>query len=86
MRLEQTIYAEYPDMRQYISALEREKSTQFIESLSKIWHVDFQATTEIAEKLTEIGFFEKMGEKDSPIYKVPFLYRPALDLVQGSAD
>jgi hypothetical protein len=86
VRLEQTIYAEYPDLRPHISALEREKSTQHIDSLSKIWHTDAKKTTEIAEHLTEIGFFEKTGEKDAPIYKVPFLYRPALDLVQGSAD
>jgi ATP-dependent DNA ligase len=86
VRLEQTLYAEYPDLRQYISALEREKSTQHMESLKKIWHADQRATGEIAEKLVEIGFFEKTGEKDAPIYKVPFLYRPALDLVQGSAE
>lgn len=86
VRLQQTIYAEHPDMHRYISALEREKSTQHIESLCKIWHASPEEATDIAEKLTEIGFFEKAGEKDSPIYKVPFLYRPALDLVQGSAD
>lgn len=86
VRLEQTLYAEYPDMRNYINALEQEKSTQHLESLSKIWHSDTETTIKIAEKLTEIGFFEKTGEKDSPIYKVPFLYRPALNLVQGAAD
>jgi len=86
VRLEQTIYAEYPDLRPFIGNLEREKSTQRVESLAKIWHVSEKEASEIAEKLTDIGFFEKTGEKDSPLYKVPFLYRPALDLVQGSAD
>ena len=86
VRLEQTLYAEYPDLRPYISALEREKSTQFVESLSKIWHVDEQEALKIAEQLSDVGFFEKTGEKDSPVYRVPFLYRPALDLVQGAAD
>ncbi len=86
VRLEQTLYAEYPDLRPYISALEREKSTQLVGSLSKIWHVDEAKASSIAEQLTEVGFFEKTGEKDSPSYRVPFLYRPALDLVQGAAD
>ena len=33
-----------------------------------------------------IGFFEQRGDKVSPAYWVPFLYQPALELVQGSAD
>jgi hypothetical protein len=86
VRLEQTLYAEYPDLRPYISALEREKSTQFVQSLSKIWHTDEGEASKLAEQLTEVGFFEKTGEKDSPVYRVPFIYRPALDLIQGAAD
>ena len=42
--------------------------------------------TEIAEQLTEVGFFERKGTKDNPSYWVPFLYRDALNLVQGSAE
>jgi hypothetical protein len=86
VRLEQTLYAEYPDLRPYISGLEREKSTQFVESLSKIWHTDESEASKLAEQLTDVGFFEKTGDKDSPVYRVPFIYRPALDLVQGAAD
>jgi hypothetical protein len=86
VRLEQTLYAEYPDLRPYISALEREKSTQFVQSLSKIWHIDESQASDLAEQLTEVGFFEKTGDKDAPVYRVPFLYRPSLDLVQGAAD
>jgi hypothetical protein len=86
VRLEQTLYAEYPDLRPYISLLESEKSTQIIDSLAKIWHVEATKASVIAEQLTEIGFFEKTGEKDSPNYRVPFLYRPALGLIQGTAD
>lgn len=86
VRLEQTLYAEHPDLRPKISALEGEKSTQSVQSLAKIWHVTDEEAATLAEQLTEVGFFEKTGEKDSPTYRVPFLYRPALDLVQGAAD
>jgi len=86
VRLEQTLYAEYPELRMYIEGLEREKSTQLVQSLARIWKVDEQEAGMIAERLVEVGFFEKMGEKDSPNYRVPFLYRPALDLVQGAAE
>jgi hypothetical protein len=45
-----------------------------------------EAAQEIANRLAEIGFFEKRGEQAHPTYWVPFLYRPALQLVQGSAE
>ena len=86
VRLEQTLLAEYPDLEPYIRKLEREKSTQYVSSLSSIWHVTPERASIVAEQLTEVGFFEKTGEKDDPVYRVPFLYRPALNLVQGSAD
>lgn len=39
-----------------------------------------------AEQLAEIEFFEKRGTKEQPAYWVPFLYRDALNMVQGQAD
>lgn len=36
--------------------------------------------------LTKVGFLEQRGDKQDPIFWVPFLYRDALDLVQGAAD
>jgi hypothetical protein len=33
----------------------------------------------------DIGFFELRGTKQEPVYWVPFLYRDALNLVQGEA-
>jgi hypothetical protein len=41
---------------------------------------------EIAIKLTEVGFFELRGSKEDPVFWVPFLYRDALQMVQGPAD
>jgi hypothetical protein len=40
----------------------------------------------MAHELAEIGFFERRGERDAPEYWVPFLYRDALDMVQGTAE
>ena len=37
-------------------------------------------------QLAEIGFFQKKGPKEDPEYWVPFLYRPALEMVQGAAE
>jgi hypothetical protein len=86
VRLERTLFAEYPDLRKYVVALEQEKTLQRPDSLSRIWHVTESEAAKIAEELAKIGFFEKRGSKEAPEYWVPFLYRPALRMVQGAAE
>lgn len=85
VRLEQTIYAEFPDLKDYIQKLEGQKTEHNVKSLSVVWNLDLEKSSEIAKKLSEIGFFEERGEVNSPRYWVPFLYRNELKLVQGSA-
>ena len=86
VRLEQTIFAEYPNSREHILMLEGEKATQTLDTLSKIWNVDEGGALKIASTLVEIGFFELRGDKRRPEYWVPFLYRPHLKLIQGRAE
>ncbi len=85
-RLELTIFAEYPGLRSHILMLEGEKSTQTLDTLSKIWSTNLEEAAKIATSLVEIGFFELRGDKRSPQYWVPFLYRPRLKLIQGKAE
>jgi hypothetical protein len=40
----------------------------------------------LARQLCDIGFFEETGDKVDPWFWVPFLYRDALDLIQGAAE
>jgi hypothetical protein len=86
IRFEQTPCAENPDLKRYLDRLDGEKNQQNLESLSKLWNVAIQRATEIADQLAEIGFFERRGPKEQPVYWVPFLYRDALNLIQGSAE
>lgn len=86
VRLEQTLYSEYPTLRKYIEALEGEKTEQQIDSLKTIWATDDEQTNNIAKKLTDIGFFEMKGDKRSPRYWVPFIYRGELKMIQGKAE
>jgi hypothetical protein len=85
-RLHQYMYAEYPDMKALLEALEHEKTEQTTETLAKIWDVPNAEATKNAEKLKEIGFFERRGSRDKPTYWVPFLYRDALEMIQGRAE
>lgn len=85
-RLEQTLYAEYPEARDAIEKLRGEKTQHTVDSLGGIWKTSSDETLRTATTLVEIGFFEQRGERDAPVFWVPFLYRDALDLVQGAAD
>jgi hypothetical protein len=86
VRLEQTLYAEHPDQKPWLEKLKSEKTLQTPETLAQIWGIPAEGATERATTLVAIGFFEPRGTKQAPEYWVPFLYREALDLVQGSAE
>ncbi len=86
VRFEQTLCAEFPELRPRMQQLEGEKSEQTPESLAKIWRVTEDEAARLASRMVEIGFFQARGTKEEPRYWVPFLYRDALDLVQGAAD
>ena len=85
VRYKQTLCAEHPSLIPYLSKLEREKSEQNIESLRKIWNVDEKEAIRLAEKLVDVGFFTLKGTKSLPLFWVPYIYRDALRMVQGSA-
>jgi len=85
-RIEQTIYAEYPALREYIEKLRGDKADHNINTLSQKWSLPISNTNEIIKELERIGFLEPRGDNSSPIYRVPFMYRPYLEILQGSAE
>jgi hypothetical protein len=86
VRTEQTIYAEYPELRKYVVALENSKAEHNISTLSAIWSINNDKECEgIALRLAEIGFFEYKTAKNEKNYKIPFLYRVYLEISQGKA-
>lgn len=86
VRLTQTLYAEYPGLRDRLEDLRGKKTSQTVNTLSAVWKVESPAAQKTAEELVQIGFFERRGMSDSPQYWVPFLYRDALEMIQGSAE
>ena len=86
VRYEQTLCAEHPTLKPILDKLEGEKTQQTPVSLAKIWRVSETEAITRAEKLADVGFFQKRGSKDQPVFWVPFLYRDALKLVQGPAE
>ncbi|NYD42647.1 hypothetical protein [Nocardioides panaciterrulae] len=62
--------------------MEGQKTRHNAASLAAVWGVPEAEAARLAEELVVIGFFEpRFGD-----YWVPFVYRPALELVQGSAE
>jgi hypothetical protein len=86
VRLEQTLYAEHPERKSALEKLRSEKTLHTPETLAAIWDISAEQASVLASELIAIGFFEARGSKQSPSFWVPFLYRDALDMVQGSAE
>lgn len=82
VRLQQTLYAEYPSQKPHIERMKDQKATQSLSNLALIWDVDELTATSIITELERIGFFERFGQG----WRVPFIYRPALNLTQGSSE
>lgn len=85
-RLAKTLYAEYPEYRDSVELLRGEKTQQSTKSLASIWGVEESDAQTLADALSEVGLFQKSTSGEKQEYKVPFLYRDALDMVQGPAD
>ncbi len=86
VRLEQTLFAEYPALRHSLEKLRGAKTLHTVDTLSELWGIDPGQAQKHADELVEVGFVERRGTRERPEYWVPFLYRDALDLVQGAAE
>lgn len=85
-RLVRTLYAEYPDLKDSLEKLRGARTHQSRASLAAIWETDEGETRTLITRLIDIGFFEPRGTAQARTYWVPFLYRPALEMVQGAAE
>jgi hypothetical protein len=84
VRFEQTLCAEYPQLRDRMQQLEAENSLHKPDTLSAIWKVDSAKALEIAHQLVDIGFFQFMGTRRSPQFRIPLLYQRALRIKRDS--
>lgn len=85
VRLEKTIYPEYPKLTNWIESLKRAKSTQTLPTLCQIWQIEESECNAIVDELVEVGFFERRQDRGEVKYVVPFLYRHELKMIQGEA-
>lgn len=84
-RLEKTLYAEFPLLKPYMELLRGDKAEHSPKTLMSKWSLSLPQTMEILRKLADIGFVEVIGITPNLRYKIPFLYRPYLDIIQGKA-
>lgn len=83
MRFQQTLCAEYPQLRDRMQQLENEKSVQTAQTLAAIWRIDLQHALDTAYQLVDIGFFQFSGTRRSPLFLIPLLYQSALKIRRG---
>jgi hypothetical protein len=82
-RFEQTLCAEFPHFKARLLKLEGKKTEQSARTLAEIWNVEEAKALEIADQLVDAGFFQRKTTRGSLSFWVPFIYREALNMVQG---
>jgi hypothetical protein len=76
-RLQRTIYAEYPQFRPYIMALENMGHEFFLYQLKKIWKCE--DPERIANSLVELGVLKhRLSKSGVDLYRLPLIYRTSL--------
>lgn len=80
VRFEQTLCAEYPQFQPYLLRLKGESPRLPLALLGRIWKIQADEAATVAESLVEIGVLEKQGTREEPIFWVPYLYQPALQM------
>jgi len=78
LKLSTQLYAEYPEYRNWIEKFKNGKSTHNEETIKKILGSQWKSRV---EKLVYVGFLEEIKGG----WNIPFIYRPALQIVQGKA-
>ena len=74
-RFDQTLCAEYSEFQSYMRRLEGTPTDHQLDDLAVCWGVKPNEAAQIAERLVEIGFFERLNRVG---YRIPYIYRTAL--------
>jgi hypothetical protein len=85
-KFELTLCAEHPSLKDYCLKMEHCKASQTLQTLCRILKVNEEQALAIAEEMVEAGFFEKRSDRGKQVYRVPFVYRDVLKMMQGNAD
>ena len=86
VKIEQTLFAEYSDMKEYIQKFSEQRATNSVMSVSRILGKDENYSLEIINRLQEIGFLAKKEINNKTFYDIPFLFRPYLRSIQGTSE
>ncbi len=83
-KTEKYLFAEYPSLRKYFDSLRGGKARQTLTSLSSVWNCSENEAEQIAAQISQTGFW-KIEKKGQPTYWIQFIFRDALEIVQGTA-
>lgn len=77
-KIQTQLYAEYKDLRDHLEKFRKSRSEHNADSLGELLGNDWKA---ILAELEFVGFIQKRGNT----WKIPLLYRPGLEIIQGKA-
>lgn len=78
-RLEQTLFAECPDVRPWVLRLKGTRPEYTAVWLAKTWRVDSDECQRRIQRLVDVGFFDQTAWTSQSKCQLPLLYRPALE-------
>jgi hypothetical protein len=84
-KMEQTLFAEYSDLKEILLKFSEQRATNSIGSISRILGIDNEII-DLINRLQKIGFLKKIENKGGVYYSIPFLYRPYLKSIQGTSE
>ena len=83
-RLIKTVYAEYASLKPWLEVLRGHKSFQSTDTLGMLWGISSTEAHMRADLLSKAGVFHRYERSGLVLYEIPYLYRPALEVVRGS--
>ena len=83
-KYQKVMLAEYPEFHDYFEAFRKHSSEYSIENIAKLWRITVTEARKIVLDLQRIHFLKQKNERNQTTYWIPFIFRPALDIVKGS--
>lgn len=79
-RLNNTLLSEFPDIEGIVRRLEGTQAEHTLDDLARIWRTRLDEARSHANRLVEVGFFEKQLSDGIVTFRIPPLYQVALHI------
>ena len=75
---------EWPCFKPWLESMRGRKSLQTANTLISIWDIPLNEANIRADVLVKAGIFKRHDRSEVILYEIPYLYRPALQIIRGA--